>query len=259
MRGAFVGILFGLVCLIGGFIIEGGNPAAFLNVSAGVIVIGGTFGAAIGTFGIGQFKRLPLFLKIAAAGPAPSRMIELREAIVAYADKARKGAGPRELEPIVEQVSDPFLKRALQMAIDGAEPDTIDEVMELEIESLQARHAVGANIFSAMGGYGPTMGIIGTVMGLVNVLSQLSSGGDLGHSIAVAFIATLIGVLSANAIYYPIAGTLKAKTAVEVEECRFALAGVLAIRSGKGTRQIAAVLDAMMSPAERLHAAKKAE
>jgi chemotaxis protein MotA len=88
-------------------------------------------------------------------------------------------------------------------------------------------------------------------MGLVNVLSQLSSGGDLGHSIAVAFIATLLGVASANVLYYPIAGTLKAKSAGEVEERRFVIAGLIAIQSGKSTRQVAAVMDSLLSPLER--------
>jgi chemotaxis protein MotA len=251
MRGAFFGVIFGVVALIGGFIVEGGNPTAFLNLPASIIVFGGTFGAAIGTFGLKGFLNSGKLMKLAAAGPAPSRLLELRATLIDFADKKRKGAGPRDLEPIVESVSDPFLKRGLGMVVDGTEPDVIDEIIELDIESMQARHAPGIALFQSMGGYGPTMGIIGTVMGLVNVLSQLSSGGDLGHSIAVAFIATLLGVASANVLYYPIAGTLKAKSAGEVEERRFVIAGLIAIQSGKSTRQVAAVMDSLLSPLER--------
>jgi chemotaxis protein MotA len=161
---------------------------------------------------------------------------------VSFAERARR-EGLLAHEGDVDQVEDPFLRKGLQMVIDGYEPDNVEEILELEISALKTRHARGAALFGAMGGYAPTMGVIGTVMGLVNVLSHLDEPGGLGESIAVAFIATLIGIATANIMWLPASVALKARTALEVEERKMAVVAILAIQAGDNPRIVAQKLD----------------
>jgi chemotaxis protein MotA len=179
--------------------------------------------------------------------PRVAGTTKLRESLVTFAEQARR-EGLLSLEASVEGVSDPFVKRGLQMIIDGLEPDTVEEALDLEIEAMQRRHAKWASIFTAMGGYAPTMGIIGTVMGLVGVLSKLSEPEKLGESIATAFIATLIGILTANVLWLPMASNLKQQSEAEVAERKMAMVGIMAIQAGENPRIVAQKLASMADP-----------
>lgn len=236
-----IGILIALGALLGGTVIEGGSPMAFANVSAILIIFGGTFGATIASFSMAEFLRFPKLFGLAIKS-RPGHAAEMRSRLVTFAERARR-EGLLALESDVDQVEDPFLRKGLQMVIDGMEPEIVEEILELDTEAMQRRHADGAAIFTAMGGYAPTMGVIGTVMGLVNVLSRLDDPGHLGESIAVAFIATLIGVGSANIVWLPIANALKLSSAHEVAERRMAITGILAIQAGDNPRIVAQKLD----------------
>jgi chemotaxis protein MotA len=236
-----IGLLVAFAALMGGTIIEGGSPAAFINISALTIILGGTFGATIASVGLGEFKRFPKLFGLAMKART-SNAGEMRDKLVSFAERARR-EGLLALETDVDQVEDPFLRKGLQMVIDGYEPDNVEEILELEITALKTRHGRGAALFGAMGGYAPTMGVIGTVMGLVNVLSHLDEPSGLGESIAVAFIATLIGIATANIMWLPASVALKARTALEVEERKMAVVAILAIQAGDNPRIVAQKLD----------------
>lgn len=240
-----IGILIALGALLGGTIIEGGSPAALANVAAIVIIFGGTFGATIASFSMAEFLRFPKLFGLAIK-TRPSRGPEMRTRLVSFAERARR-EGLLALESDVDQVEDAFLRRGLQMVIDGLEPEIVEEILEIDTEAMKRRHAHGAALFTAMGGYAPTMGVIGTVMGLVNVLGRLDDPAHLGESVAVAFIATLIGVGTANIVWLPIANALRVNSAREVEERRMAITGILAIQAGENPRIVAQKLDSFGS------------
>lgn len=236
-----IGILIALGALMGGTLIEGGSPAAYANPSALLIIFGGTFGATIASFSMAEFKRFPTLFKLAIK-TRPSHAAAMRTQLVGFAERARR-EGLLALESDVDQVDDPFLRKGLQMMIDGMEPETVEEILDIDTEAMQRRHSTGIALFGAMGGYAPTMGVIGTVMGLVNVLGHLDEPSTLGESIAVAFIATLIGVASANVVWLPVSNALKVKSAHEVAERRMAMTGILAIQAGDNPRIVAQKLE----------------
>lgn len=240
-----IGLLIGLGALMAGSLIEGGSPAAWLNPSAIVIIFGGTFGATIASFSMAEFKRFPKLFGLALKTRV-SNAAAMRDRLVSFAERARR-EGLLALESDVDQVQDPFLRKGLQMMIDGLEPEVVEEILELETEAMMRRHAGGVALFAAMGGYAPTMGVIGTVMGLINVLANLSDPGGLGEMIAVAFIATLIGVGSANVVWLPVSNALKVKSADEVAERRMAMTGILAIQAGDNPRIVAQKLDSFVA------------
>jgi chemotaxis protein MotA len=243
---AGVGILVALGALVVADLIEGGSPAAFINPSAIILIFGGTFGATMATTSVKQFKAFPKLLGMSMK-PRVSDISSIREMLVKFAERARR-EGLLALESDVEGIKDPFIRHGLQMVIDGLEPDTVEEILEIEIESMQARHARGIDLFAKMGGYAPTMGVIGTVMGLINVLANLADPGGLGESIAVAFIATLIGVGSANILWLPVSGNLKGKDQAEMRERRLALDAILSIQAGDNPRIVSQKLAAHAGP-----------
>jgi chemotaxis protein MotA len=243
---AGIGIVLALAALMVADVIEGGSPVAFFNPSAIIIIFGGTFGATMATTSVKQFMTFPKLFGLSMK-PRVSDIDQIREMLVKFAERARR-EGLLALEGDVEAVEDPFIRHGLQMVIDGLEPDTVEEILEIEIDSMQARHMKGIDMFAKMGGYAPTMGVIGTVMGLVNVLANLDDPAGLGGAIAVAFIATLIGVGSANIVWLPISGNLKGKDLAEAKERRLALAAILAIQAGDNPRIVAQKLRAHAGP-----------
>jgi len=243
---AGVGIGLALGALLVADVLDGGSPAAFLIPSAILLIFGATFGATMASTSVKQFSKFPKLLGISMK-PRVSDIESIREMLVKYAERARR-EGLLALESDVEQVEDPFIRHGLQMVIDGLEPDTVEEILEIEIESMQARHLKGIDMFAKMGGFSPTFGVLGTVMGLVAVLSNLSDPSSLGEHIAVAFIATLFGVGAANILWLPISNNLKGKDAEEAKERRLALAAILAIQAGDNPRIVAQKLRAHAGP-----------
>jgi len=241
-----VGILICLGAMMVADILDGGSPAAFLIPSAILLIFGATFGATMASTSVKQFMTFPKLLGLSMK-PRVSDIDSIREMLVKYAERARR-EGLLALESDVEQVQDPFIRHGLQMVIDGLEPDTVEEILEIEIESMQARHAKGIDMFAKMGGYSPTFGVLGTVMGLVSVLSNLSDPSSLGESIATAFIATLFGVGAANILWLPISANLKGKDGEEARERRLALSAILAIQAGDNPRIVAQKLRAHAGP-----------
>lgn len=246
---ALVGLLLAVVALVGGFVIEGGHAAALLKPTAALIVFGGTIGATITSFSLQDLKVIPKLLTVAFLRnlPDPAETIEL---IVRLAEEARR-EGLLYLENRLEEIGDPFLRKGIQLVVDGTDPDLVRNILEVEIFSIQDRHQTGAGIFEAAGGYAPTMGIIGTVMGLVHVLSTIESPETLGPAIALAFIATLYGVASANVLWLPIAAKLQNLSKKEILLRQLMLEGIVSLQAGYNPILIRERLTAFLKPGVR--------
>jgi chemotaxis protein MotA len=243
---AGVGIAVCIVAMMIADVLDGGSPTAFINPSAILLIFGATFGATIASTSVKQFMTMPKLFAMSMK-PRVSDVGSIREMLVKFAARARR-EGLLALEGDVEGVQDPFIRHGLQMVIDGLEPDTVEEILEIELESMQSRHLKGIDMFAKMGGYSPTFGVLGTVMGLISVLSNLSDPSNLGESIATAFIATLFGVGAANILWLPISANLKGKDGAEAQERRLALAAILAIQAGDNPRIVAQKLSAHAGP-----------
>jgi chemotaxis protein MotA len=241
-----LGLMICLGAMMVADVLDGGSPVAFLNPSAILLIFGATFGATIASTSLKQFMTFPKLLGMSMK-PRVSDISSIREMLVKFAERARR-EGLLALESDVEGIRDPFIRHGLQMVIDGLEPDTVEEILEIEIESMQARHFMGIDMFAKMGGYSPTFGVLGTVMGLVSVLSNLADPSGLGESIATAFIATLFGVGAANILWLPISANLKSKDTAEAKERHLALAAILAIQAGDNPRIVAQKLAAHAGP-----------
>lgn len=228
-----LGIIVGFGFIIVGFILEGGTVGSLWGLSAALIVFGGTAGAILVSFPLSALKNLPKWFKIAFTSQSFGTS-EAYETLVRFAEKARR-EGLLSLEHELETVTDRFTRQGMQLVIDGTDPEITREILESNISVLEKRHKVGIAVFEAAGGYGPTMGIIGTVMGLVMVLGNLSDPEALSHSIAAAFIATLYGVGSANLLWLPIATKLKMKDKAEVSAMEMVLDGILSIQAGENS------------------------
>lgn len=245
-----IGIVFGFTMMLVAFKLEGGNPVKFVSPTSAMIVLGGTFAAVLASFPIGNIKRLGKVAKVAFS----AKEKDLTELIVFFKDLAFK-TRKNGLLSIEGDISDPninpFVKKGLQMIVDGVEPQAVRSILELEAEMTSERHKEGAAMFEAAGGYSPTMGIIGTVMGLVNVLGSLSADPDgLGEKIATAFIATLYGVAFANLVWLPIGTRLKAINAGEDKEKNLIIEAILLIQEGVNPNTIAEKLKSFLNKDE---------
>jgi chemotaxis protein MotA len=244
-----IGLIIGCAGIGLGATMEGSNVVAVLNPSAMLIVLGGTLGAAMAGTSFENFKNIPkLYKKVFSA--APPDMVGRMNELVGYAEKARRD-GLLALDEQLGSVEDPYTKKGLQLVVDGTDPDLVADVLEAENDSMRKRHAAGVQPFEKAGGYSPTMGIIGTVFGLVHVLGNLDSPETLGPSISAAFIATLIGVASANVVFLPVAARLKALSAEELQFRNMTLEGILAIQAGDNPRVVAEKLLAYVPPSQR--------
>ncbi len=172
------------------------------------------------------------------------------DSLVETADKARR-EGLLSLESQLSEINNPFLARGLQLVIDGTDPELTRNMLEMEIEAFENKEKVGQDIFMSAGGFAPTMGIIGTVMGLVHVLSNVSDPDKLGGAIAVAFLATLYGVGSANVLWIPFGTKIKGKSAKEVLLMELVLEGILSIQAGENPRVIREKLMTFLPPQTR--------
>ncbi|MDD2372299.1 MAG: flagellar motor protein [Syntrophomonadaceae bacterium] len=244
-----IGLLIGLGGLIGGFLWEGGTVGMLIVKTAAVIVFGGTFGAVILSFTMEEIKTVPYFLKVVFLDKKIDYLTVL-DSLVETADKARR-EGLLSLESQLSEINNPFLARGLQLVIDGTDPELTRNMLEMEIEAFENKEKVGQDIFMSAGGFAPTMGIIGTVMGLVHVLSNVSDPDKLGGAIAVAFLATLYGVGSANVLWIPFGTKIKGKSAKEVLLMELVLEGILSIQAGENPRVIREKLMTFLPPQTR--------
>jgi chemotaxis protein MotA len=230
-------------------IMGGTSPAAFIDIPALLIILCGTGGVTLASCGMPAMKRIPQLYKL-VFGPPEFDLQGRAALLVSFAEQARR-EGLLALDAQTAEIEDDFTRKGLQLVVDGSDPELVREVLEAEIDGMIARHAEGAAPFEKAGGFAPTMGIIGTVMGLVHVLQNLAAPSTLGPAISSAFIATLMGVGSANVIYLPIANRLKALSAQEVELRSLTLEGILAVQAGDNPRVVAEKLGSYVPPAAR--------
>lgn len=241
-----IGIGLALGAIFGSVIMEGGNLGSMFLIPPMILVFGGTIGAAIAGGLMSDAKKLPkqMIKAITAKVPSPEENVAT---IVRLAELARR-EGLLALESQIEAVEDPFLRRSLEMAVDGTDSDEVAEILGSEIDAKRAADAAGAKLFHDMGGFSPTIGIIGTVLGMVHVLGSLTDPSSLGPKIASAFVATLWGVMAANVFWFPLANRLKRIGETECEQMELAIEGVLAIQAGSNPRLIAQKLKSMLPP-----------
>ncbi|HUA64066.1 MAG TPA: flagellar motor protein [Verrucomicrobiae bacterium] len=239
---SFAGLAVALGGILGGMMVDGGKPLELMQVAASLVVLGGTLGATMVT--------TPLAILIRAAKRFPSVFLDRAQPIsstiddiITYATQARK-QGIVSLEQQAANIEDPFLKKALNLAVDGIEMSEIRSIMELDIELMEHSGEAEAKVFEAAGGYAPTVGIIGAVLGLMQVMKNLANIDEVGKGIASAFVATVYGVGSANIFFLPAAAKLKARVKESVRLREMMLEGVLSIVEGLNPKLIRTKLDA---------------
>jgi len=248
-KSSVAGLAIGLGGILLGLLLEGGRLAQILQPTAAIIVFGGTIGAVMLQF--------PLRVVAAASGRLGQVFVDhsrnphdLIAEIVRYAHKARK-EGIIALDNDLEKVQEPFLKKTLMLAIDGTEPQEIRKMMELELDN-QADHDDNLpKVFESAGGFSPTIGIIGAVLGLIQVMQHLDDIGEVGRGIAVAFVATIYGVGAANLFFLPAAGKIKIRLRQEQTLREMMLEGVISILEGMNPRMIETKLMAFFSEANQ--------
>jgi chemotaxis protein MotA len=247
-----LGIPVGLGLLLVAFMIEGGNPASLILPSPLIIIFGGTFGALLTGFDLSDVLSIPKLIGDAMRMP-PTKEKDLALRFVALAEKSRRD-GLLSLEEDMQSLDakeDPLLKKGLRYVIDGTDSEALRELLENDVAIFEKHRKHQAEIFEAAGGFSPTMGIIGTVLGLIIVLSNLAEPDKLGSHIAVAFIATLIGIAMANLVWLPLALKLKLVLAKEKNTKEMIIAGVLAIQQGESPKLVGDKLAAFVSEGER--------
>lgn len=246
-----IGILvsFGLVIIS---IMMGGEGIWFINAPSVMIVFGGTMGATLLAYPLGDVLSV---IKVAKqVFMHKSHPInELIPMIAGFAKKARQ-EGILSFESQLAEIEDPFLVQGIQMAIDGMETSAIEDVMTTEIYYLEERHRLGADIFSTMGGFAPAVGMLGTIIGLVQMLMQMEDPSQIGAPMAVALLTTFYGTLLANLLFLPVAGKLKTRSKQEILLKQMMLQGVISIQSGDNHRVVEQKLKAFIAPRARLAA-----
>jgi chemotaxis protein MotA len=246
-----IGLVLAAVGIIGGYTVEGGAIAGLINVPGFMIVIVGTIGATFIAFPLEQMLRAPSAAMAAVFNKISVHANLMAAALVSMADKARR-EGLLSLEDEAQSIDDKFARKGLMLMIDGTDPEALRSIMEIDIDSLSRRHRENAKVWEAAGGFAPTLGVLGAVMGLITVLSHL--GGDpseLGAGIATAFVATFYGVGVANVLFLPIAEKLKFRSAEERVVREMILEGILAIQSGDNPRIVKEKLESFLAPAKR--------
>ncbi|MEM7543320.1 MAG: flagellar motor protein, partial [Pseudomonadota bacterium] len=219
-------------CAVGlGQQLEGGSLATLINGPAVLIVLGGTIGATMLQSPLPVFARATSMLTWVFRPPKTERLAVMGE-LIEWAHLARR-EGLLGLEGVVESVEDDFARKGLQLVIDGNEPSVIRETLELDCLSRERRDLSAAKVFEGMGGYAPTLGILGAVMGLIHVMNNLADPAMLGHGIGVAFVATIYGVGLANLVFIPTANKLKALVREESRFQELIAVGVIAIAEGE--------------------------
>lgn len=244
------GIVVALVAIVMSMILDHGKPAALVNIPAMLLVFGGTIGVTVAGSTGRDAKSLPKLVKTALKPPKLPDARSTIDSLVALAREARR-SGLVEMEKMAKDSGDPFLSQGIELIASSSDPEQVRELLGAEIEGMQARHKRGAKLFSDMGGFGPTLGILGTVIGLVHVLGNLSKPSTLGPAIATAFIATLWGVLSANVFWIPIGNRLRRLSEAETEYRNLIVEGLLSIQAGQSTNAVRDRLASYLAPGER--------
>lgn len=243
-----IGLFLGIACIVMAILL-GGSMLAYLDGPSFLIVVGGATASTMTAYPLARFLRLP---KISARAifNKPTEPAKLIKQLVELAEIARRD-GILALESMTEEMDEPFLITGLRMAVDGADPEVIQAIMETELENTIERHEAGRGLLEAMGKYAPAFGMIGTLIGLVAMLANMDDPSKIGAGMAAALITTLYGALLANVAFLPMADKLAARSAEEVLAKTIIIQGVMAIQSGDNPRNVEAKLMTFLPPADR--------
>ncbi len=245
-----LGLIVGFAAIIGGMILEGGHIGSITQLTAAIIVFGGTAGAVLVSF---PFSTISLGLKnlkkaFFTSRTDPEALIAQILECSAYARKE----GLLSLEPRVGESKDPFYRKGLQLIIDGTEPDVVRNILEIDIDNSEEQGIASAKVFEAAGGYSPTIGIIGAVLGLIHVMSNLADPAKLGAGIAVAFVATVYGVGAANLVLLPVANKIKFKIKQDSVLKEMLIEGFIGLSEGENPRLLSEKLEGYLSEAQKV-------
>lgn len=244
-----LGTIIGFAAILGGQVLEGGSVSSIMQATAAIIVFGGTIGAVLVNYPLHTVMLAVKNMKFVLFNNEgdPYRTIKLLSDLAAVARKD----GLLALESSIKKVQDPFLRKGLQLVVDGTEPKLTREILEIEIAHDEEYNITSAKVFESAGGYAPTIGILGAVLGLIHVMENLADPQKLGAGIAVAFVATVYGVGSANLLYLPIAGKMKIKVREAVIRQEMIIEGLIALSEGENPRRVEEKLVGFLRESQR--------
>lgn len=249
-KSTIIGVTAGLLSVGVGMYLKGADPHSLVNPAAFLIIFAGTAAALLNAFPMSDLKKFLKLLKIIFIGRPCISKQEVLEFFVATA-KVSKSEGVVGIERRANEAPDQFIRTSLTLVADGFNAEFIEEVLESEIKQMEGRHRSGATIFSQAGMYAPTLGVLGAVIGLIAALGNLSDIDKLGHSIAAAFVATLLGIFTGYVIWHPFANKLKQLSAEEVEIKKMVTEGALALQSGASSIAMEAKLQSFIPVSDR--------
>lgn len=241
---SLIGVVMAFVAIIGGNYLEGGHINALVNGPAALIVFGGTFGASLLQTPVSHFKRAMQIVSWVMFPPQVN-MLDAINRVIGWSMTARKD-GLLGLESVAEAEMDLYAQKGLQLLVDGMESEGIRSILEVDLYTQEDRDLQAAKFYECMGGYAPTIGIIGAVMGLIHVMGNLADPSQLGSGIAVAFVATIYGIGSANLLFLPTASKLKVSVMRQSRYRELLLEGILSIAEGENPRSIELKLQGFM-------------
>jgi chemotaxis protein MotA len=250
------GLVLALLAVVAATLIDGNSFGALVGPSSLVLVIFGSLGATLMSTRISELAALPKAAILALTGGGPPDPDPTVTQLAGLAEVIRR-EGMLALEAKMAEVDDPFLQRGVQLLVDGQDAEQIAEVLQIDISALDERHQRNIGFFKTLGGYAPTVGMLGTVIGLVNMLGNLSDPAQLGIGMALALLTTLYGVTFANLVFLPFATRLEKLNEVELSARDMTLDGILCLQAGMSPRLLVERLETYLPPAKRVgHAAR---
>lgn len=245
-----LGIFIAIISIVVSTVMDGNSFGALIGPSSLLLVVVGSVGVSFSGFQMADLKKVPKGIILSFKGKEADSG-EAIDRLMRFAEIARK-EGVLALEAQLETIDDPFMKVGLQQIVDGIDGDVVRDVLEIELAALDERHSPTINFVKAMGSYAPTMGMIGTVVGLINMLGNLSDPAQLGLGMSVALLTTLYGVIFANLVFLPIASKLQRLHDLEVAQKELVMDGILAVQGGASPRMIVERLEAYINPGQRV-------
>ena len=250
-----IGIVLALGSILGGQILEGGHPGSIIQLTAFVIVMGGTLGAICVQNPLSVVLKGVSLLKLGITDPKHDNKGTITT-IIDLANVSRK-QGLLALEGKLKDIHDPFFRKGVQLIVDGTDPKAVHEILEIDVEFQEEEGLKAAKVWEAAGGYAPTIGIIGAVLGLIHVMENLADPSKLGSGIAVAFVATVYGVGAANLFFLPLASKLKFKLKEEAASRVMIIMGLVGLAQGENPRLLQEKLEGYLPESERTKEEKK--
>lgn len=249
-KSSIIGLILGLIAVFVGMIFKGVSLTALYNPAAILIIILGTIASVTIAFPTNELKKVPALFKILFN---EQKLIDMTEIIKVFSNWSQisRREGILALESELGKIDDTFLKNGMSMAIDGKAPDYIRDVLLAEIELMEERHKVGAQIFSQAGTYAPTLGVLGAVVGLIAALSDMSNVDQIGYAISAAFVATLLGIFTGYVLWHPFSNKLRRKSKQEADLKMLMIEGILSIIEGENPKAIEQKLSSFLPADER--------